>query len=246
MRDLLHRRLFCQEFIQRRGRNQVLLVRHPVEPQMPTEDLHGRRARYIGSVGLEVGLQGAVMRHDDHQMRLLFLHGLAQSRQVPARLSPLGDVRLGKVQQQPVTDADQTGIGEGPLFLPGQKLAEDTGALVNLVQQDAGCRGSAAARSAVQDHGPAAVEHPACHAHSGGVDELLPKKAELVICDAARTSAGRLQATKAHIDGVAVEVTRASVHRPAGLLDARGERIAHRSSSSGWPESPNRWRMSPR
>lgn len=154
VRDFFVRTLLGQE-IGPCGRGlQVLLVRYPVKPEVTPEHLLSRRAVEIGPAELEVGFQRAAVRHDDHQVRLLLLDGLAERRQISAIPPPSGAIGLGKVQQQPVPAPDQPGIREwGFLLVTGQQFTEDAGVPVKFVQEDACCGGSAAARRSVQDHG---------------------------------------------------------------------------------------------
>ncbi|UUU25859.1 hypothetical protein [Streptomyces sp. DSM 40750] len=185
VRDLPHRPLARPELGDGHVGLDVLLVRYAVHAEVPPENVQARRGLDFDPVVLEVGIDGAAARHDDHQMCVPFVDGITEDREVGPCRGPLAVVRGRQVQQQAVTGFDQSRVVEGQLaFLAGKKLVEDAAAPVVLAQEYPGRRGAAAAWGTVQDDGASVGERGAGLAHVDGVDQHTSQPTKLVFSDA--------------------------------------------------------------
>lgn len=107
------------------------------------------------------------MRHDDHEVRVSLVHGLAEGGEIGPVRGPPG--RVGQIKQQTVARADQLRVTERKLFvIAGQQLVVDAAVPVVLVQEHLGGGGTAAARGAVQDDGAGLGEGGTGRTHVAG------------------------------------------------------------------------------
>lgn len=79
--------------------------------QVASEDLQGGDRRSdLDTVVLEVGIEGAVVRHDDDEMGPSLVHRPAQGGQAAQRVMPRTSLRGGQVEQQPVARVDESRV----------------------------------------------------------------------------------------------------------------------------------------
>jgi hypothetical protein len=194
---------------------------------VPPQNVQAGRAPDLDPVVLEVGLEGAVVRHDYDKMSVPFVDGLAEGGEVGPCCGPPAVVGGGQVQQQLVTGPYQSGVVEGELvLLTGREFAEDTTVPVVFVQQYAGHGRPADARDTVQDDGAGVGEHGTSLAHARRSDQYVAKSAELVLGDSAESLFVRVPQLHADVD---VAVAR---YRDARVPDPGVGALDHRSLSS--------------
>ncbi|MFL5995695.1 MAG: hypothetical protein ACJ736_15540 [Streptomyces sp.] len=198
---------------------------------MPPENVQAGRAPDLDPVVLEVGLEGAVVRHDYDKMRVPFVDGLAEGGEVGPCRGPPAVVGGGQVQQQLVTAFDQSRVVEGQFaFLAGQKLVKDAAVVSVFTQEYPGGGRTAAARRAVQNDAAGGSEQGAGLAHAGRGDQHTSQPNELIFSDAPK---GRLVRVLQMSTDVDVDVTESGVHETLWVLNARtAALLAHRLSSS--------------